>query len=230
MNNKGYTLIELLGVIVILAILSSIAIVSYNGIITNVKDSQYNNLITQITIETKHYIEDNSIENGYILVDDLISNNYISEDEENILYDPRNKDAKLNCLVLKVTDSEVAFDEDYKKSVPINQNCFNEISKDIKISFICDNETCNENKVYDKNFLFNINLNENINNAFVKYTSTSGKEFTFEGVNDFTTTEIQITALNIKTDLTYYVEVINNYGLANEIKYKNNITFMINGN
>ena len=61
MNKKGFTLVELLGVIVILAVIITIAVVSYTGIQDNIKDEQYKNVINYILTNANDYAQKNNL-------------------------------------------------------------------------------------------------------------------------------------------------------------------------
>ena len=59
MNKKGFTLAELLGVIVVIAILSTIAVISVNYITNNSKESLYTNYESTIESAVRNYFIDN---------------------------------------------------------------------------------------------------------------------------------------------------------------------------
>lgn len=58
MNNKGFTLIELIATIALLAVVVSISFVSINAVIKSNKKEQCNNLISSIEAATKEYVSD----------------------------------------------------------------------------------------------------------------------------------------------------------------------------
>ena len=58
-NNKGLTLVELLGVIVVIAILSALAVVSLNSVITSGKKGLYNNYEKTLEGAARNYYIDN---------------------------------------------------------------------------------------------------------------------------------------------------------------------------
>lgn len=59
MNNKGFTLVELLAVLVIVASLATIAVVSVNPTINNVKGNYYKTLESNLKISAASYFDDN---------------------------------------------------------------------------------------------------------------------------------------------------------------------------
>lgn len=106
-NNKGFTLVELLAVIVVLAIVATIVVTSAYSLVKSNRDEQYSILISEIEQATKLYLNDNfenyvigkeynslaikfladnSCDKTYIQLKTLVDNNYI---KESVLVDPR---------------------------------------------------------------------------------------------------------------------------------------------
>lgn len=80
MKNKGFTLTELLAVIVVLGIIVAIAVPSYFVITNNTKRQLYQNKIDLIKTQAIKYAEDNDTENETISVARLIDDGYIGND------------------------------------------------------------------------------------------------------------------------------------------------------
>ena len=88
MKKKGFTLVEVLAVIIILNIILIISVVGTFSIIKKGKENTYNSLINSILNSAKIYISDNeNIEseldlNGYFIItlNDLVTNNIIKDD------------------------------------------------------------------------------------------------------------------------------------------------------
>jgi len=59
MNNKGFTLVELIATIALLAVISIISFVSINAVIDSSKINECNALVNSIKSATKEYVSDN---------------------------------------------------------------------------------------------------------------------------------------------------------------------------
>ena len=66
MNNKGFTLVELIATIALLAIIAIISFVSINAVIDSSKINECNVLVNNIKSATKEYISDNRYSLGEI--------------------------------------------------------------------------------------------------------------------------------------------------------------------
>lgn len=65
MNNKGFTLVELIATIALLAIISIISFVSINAVIDSSKINECNALVNSIKSATKEYVSDNRYNNNF---------------------------------------------------------------------------------------------------------------------------------------------------------------------
>ena len=66
MNNKGFTLVELIATIALLAVISVISFVSINSIIQNNKVSNCENLVGNIKNAVKEYVSDNRYNKDFV--------------------------------------------------------------------------------------------------------------------------------------------------------------------
>ena len=85
MKNKGFTLVELLGVIVIMAILLTIAVPNIMSISKKIKNEMYCSKIDSIMEAAKIYAQDNiqKVKSGKssVTVAELVANNNIKSEE-----------------------------------------------------------------------------------------------------------------------------------------------------
>lgn len=86
-NQKGLTLVELLVVIVVLGIVSSIAVPSVGGILNNAKKDAHIANAQQMISSARLAMTSQDYSTGDITLDDLVSNGYL----EAVPEDPSNK-------------------------------------------------------------------------------------------------------------------------------------------
>lgn len=128
MNNKGFSLVELIGSLVILSLILLIAIPSITGISNIIKKNQRKNVISEIEINGARY----AFETGETLffVDDLVHYGYMdSDDEDDNIIDPISNES-LNCYPVKAEK-----EGDYYRATFIEDNSYN----------------CDKNKLKDDN-------------------------------------------------------------------------------
>lgn len=99
MNNKGFTLVELLLSIVVLALIMVIAIPSVDNVSEAVRKNQRDNNIKQIEIAASKYAFDTG--ETIIFVDKLVTEGYIESDEDGNIIDNLNN-SRLNCYVVEM--------------------------------------------------------------------------------------------------------------------------------
>ena len=100
MNNKGFTMIELLAVIVILSILGGLATASIIGVQERINERTYNALLDEIKVAAENYTVDTNF--NLFFVDKLIDDGRIEAEDDGNIYDPRDKSKRLNCYVVEV--------------------------------------------------------------------------------------------------------------------------------
>ena len=103
MNNKGFTLIELIATIALLGVISIISFVSINGVIKKSKVNDCESLVSNIKSAAKEYVSDNrynfsSNESFSIMADKLINDNYLSSP----IVNPFNKE-DIDANTIKIT-------------------------------------------------------------------------------------------------------------------------------
>ena len=110
MNNKGFTLIELIVTIALLAIILTISFVSITAVINSNKEEQCNNLVNSIKSASEEYVSDNrynskfikSVKNKSITIDGsyLVNNNYLNG---SIVNPFNNKEIDASSIKLTIT-------------------------------------------------------------------------------------------------------------------------------
>ena len=125
-NNKGFTLIELIATIALLAIIAIISFVSINGVINQSKVNNCESLEMNIKTAAKEYVSDNRYKNTFdsdnnkeevIDVKLLIDNHYLSEDIVNPFDNSKNIDESKIGIKIELKDDYSAKSVSiYKKS------------------------------------------------------------------------------------------------------------------
>lgn len=102
---KGFTLVEILAVIAIMAVLVLIAVPTYNTISGTMKENVYNAKIEELKAKGLTHAE----ETGQVVfsVDTLINEGKITPDNETGVYkDPKNN-RKMNCDIIHISFNRV---------------------------------------------------------------------------------------------------------------------------
>ena len=99
-NKKGFTLTELIAVIIVLSLVISITTITFIAIRKNVLKKDYNNLVTYLETKAAEYANETNITT--ISVEDLIKEGKISPDDQNTVYNPETKES-MNCYIIKST-------------------------------------------------------------------------------------------------------------------------------
>ena len=122
MNRKGFTLVELIGVVVILGIIIGIAVPSYIAVSNNIRSKNYDQKIDNIKAKALEYARDYNVESITIPVKVLIEEGYLAEEN------PDNGDNEkitnplggyLDCTNIDI----VRVDDSYEISISDTKNC-----------------------------------------------------------------------------------------------------------
>ncbi len=192
MNNKGFTLAELIGVLVIIAILSLLSLGIFNNVYKSVLETDYNNLVIEIENKAEEYARDiGTTDVLYINVEFLIDNGYLqAEDGENI-YDPRDN-TSLNCYMIHVVFSDGEYNATFgDNSINTDGTCLETELVTGEITLLCNGGVCNDNWVNtDLTLTLAGKDNEDILNSTVEWTSLLG-DYVFQDVGEEKILEIK---------------------------------------
>ena len=112
LNRKGFTLVELIAVVVILSLIVGIGATAITEVIKNNKEKDYILLIKEIKSATESYYHEcrysdvppTCDNNGIIKLGDLVTNGFLKgnsklEDGSSTLVNPNNEDNIYNCEI-----------------------------------------------------------------------------------------------------------------------------------
>lgn len=136
LDNKGFTLVEVIAVVVILSVLSLLIVPSISNLLNMSKDNSYSDLINSIKLSCEQYINDNRYSNtvninctsceskeceqNKITIKSLLDNGYLSpsgtDDSVDYIVNPKDKKSRLD-----LTDDKnsicVTFDKNNKRFI-----------------------------------------------------------------------------------------------------------------
>ena len=136
-NKKGFTLMELLSVIVLLGIIITIGLFSISSIRKTILDRQYKNLKTEIELAAEKYYQDT--ENTFFYVQTLIDEGYIKTDNSSLnIYSPIDSNI-MNCYMINVVDGKATLDDKKK-----NEECNAEIAGNYELKIIRENDKASD--------------------------------------------------------------------------------------
>ena len=150
MKNRGFTLVELIAVIAILAVILLLSLGVFTTVQQSVLDSQYNNLIIDIEAKAEDYARDiGTTDILYINVDFLIKNGYIQADDDNYIYDPRDNSI-MNCYKIHVMFADGQYTADFledENDLNEDNTCNTEELITGEIDILCNGGKCSNDWV-----------------------------------------------------------------------------------
>lgn len=103
-NKKGFTLVELIATIAIIAVILLLSTLTYTGIKKKITNKQYDNLKTILEADAVKYASKSG--DKVIFVDTLVTTGITDPDKPNgDIYDPRTGEP-LNCYIIAITEDE----------------------------------------------------------------------------------------------------------------------------
>ncbi len=143
-NKKGFTLIELIAVLVVLSILISSSVAVFINIRNSVLKKEKNNLITYLETKAIEYANETNV--TAVSVEDLIKIGLIKPDDETDIYDPVTRES-MNCYIIDLVWEDGEYKAKFGSNVGKNGTTCNEYTrrKNLVICQVVGNN-CNDIK------------------------------------------------------------------------------------
>ena len=165
-NKKGFTLVELLSVIVLLGIIITIGLFSISSIRKTILDRQYKNLKTEIELAAEKYYQDT--ENTFFYVQTLIDEGYIKTDNSSLnIYSPIDSNI-MNCYTINIVDGKATLDDKNK-----NEECNVEIAGNYEIKIVRENDKTSDKWYKESEILSAVIKSDNSVDDSLIYTWTT---------------------------------------------------------
>ena len=173
-NKKGFTIVELLSVIVLLGIIVSIGVLSVSSIRGSILNKQYKNIKTEIELAAEKYYEDTDSEAVY--VETLITEGYLKADNKSMTITNPKDNTSLNCYLAKIDDDGNASLVEENKADE-NGKCIDADIINGKITIVnnADSEKIETNRWYKESLTLKAKLLNEDNSNKYKYTWKSEK-------------------------------------------------------
>ena len=145
-KKKGFSIPELLAVIVIMGILVTIATASYNGISKSIKEKTYQNKINLIKAKAMEYASDNNVDAETISVAKLINEGYLDVENETDSNEKLNNPngGYLDCYRVNINKNVDDYDINVNSDTTCDLANLDNISSKINI-LVYESSTVNNN-------------------------------------------------------------------------------------
>ena len=233
-NKKGFTLIELIAVLVVLSILITSSVAVFINIRNSVLRKEKNNLITYLETKAIEYANETNV--TAVSVEDLIKIGLIKPDDETDIYDPVTRES-MNCYIIDLVWEDGEYKAKFGSNVGKNGTTCNEYTrrKNLVICQVVGNN-CNVIK-NEQWFKDDITIGLKFVNG-KRITKESGYEISWKSNTGISSTEDTIkTNVNLIANINYTAKVIKDNEVSevsqivnidkeapiiNEIKYNTN--------
>ena len=233
-NKKGFTLIELIAVLVVLSILITSSVAVFINIRNSVLEKEKSNLITYLETKAIEYANETNV--TAVSVEDLIKIGLIKPDDETDIYDPVTRES-MNCYIIDLVWEDGEYRAKFGSNVGKNGTTCNEYTrrKNLVICQVAGNN-CNDIK-NEQWFKDDITIGLKFVNG-KRIIKESGYEISWKSNTGISSTEDTIkTNVDLIANINYTAKVIKDNEVSeasqivnidkeapiiNEIKYNTN--------
>ncbi len=203
-NMKGFTLIELIAVLVVLSILISASVAVFINIRNSVLEKEKSNLITYLETKAIEYANETNV--TAVSVEDLIKIGLIKPDDETDIYDPVTRES-MNCYIIDLVWEDGEYKAKFGSNVGKNGTTCNEYirRKNLVICQVVGNN-CNDIK-NEQWFKDDITIGLKFVNG-KRITKESGYEISWKSNTGISSTEDTIkTNVNLIANINYTAKI-----------------------
>lgn len=204
-NKKGFTLIELIAVLVVLSILITSSVAVFINIRNSVLRKEKNNLITYLETKAIEYANETNV--TAVSVEDLIKIGLIKPDDETDIYDPVTRES-MNCYIIDLVWEDGEYKAKFGSNVGKNGTTCNEYTrrKNLVICQVAGNN-CNDIK-NEQWFKDDITIGLKFVNG-KRIIKESGYEISWKSNTGISSTEDTIkTNVDLIANINYTAKVI----------------------
>ena len=204
-NKKGFTLIELIAVLVVLSILITSSVAVFINIRNSVLEKEKSNLITYLETKAIEYANETNV--TAVSVEDLIKIGLIKPDDETDIYDPVTRES-MNCYIIDLVWEDGEYKAKFGSNVGKNGTTCNEYTrrKNLVICQVVGNN-CNDIK-NEQWFKDDITIGLKFVNG-KRITKESGYEISWKSNTGISSIEDTIkTNVDLIANINYTAKVI----------------------
>lgn len=179
-NKKGFTLVELISVIVILSLIVSVSAIIFLNVRKSILKKDYNNLVTYLETKAAEYANETNITT--VSVEDLIKEGVVSPDDQNKIYNPETKES-MNCYIIVSTFENGRYSAKLSKNLGEENGVCNTYVKTSMFEICRYDETTQKCNSFSDGDWFNENItigvkyansDKSLDNASYSWSSTNG--------------------------------------------------------
>ena len=155
-KKKGFTLVELIATVAVLAVISTIAIVAYRNISLRAKEREYEAVVGSIKAGAMNFYEATNVNKFYVQT--LIDYGILSTDDASSIIKNPVDDKSMNCYIVDVKETEV--------EVTKNNECTEDLYESVSPKIVrCDGTEYDENAWHkEETICLNVELPEAFQN------------------------------------------------------------------
>lgn len=221
MKTRGFTLVELLGVIVILLVIMILVFPAVTKLVKQSKDTVYQKQLSTILLAAYDYTLSNNYlpssgETNYLTLGELKVEGLVDTD----ITDPQTQEKFKNNLVIGISFVQSGSNYDKNTSLLKGNYLYELISNDsISEELLPKIELTSLTPNADKNYILNLDLNQEFHGVDYSAKSSENEDLTNKVRYYITTSEVPVNSIDTSTIGIYkvYYFVVDKFGRSNSV-------------